>query len=82
MQSYESWVAELLMVLVLDVVDTCLFWIIHSLQYVHLMQVILSDGDLSALSNMKINLELNHLSAENDVLERFGEDPNTVSSSF
>lgn len=64
-----------------DVVDTCLFWIIHSL-YVHLMQVILSDGDLSALSNMKINLELNQLSAETDVLKRFGEDPNTVSSSF
>ena len=66
----------------IDVVDTCLFWIIHSLQYVHLIQVILSDGDLSTLSNMKINLELNQLSAETNVLERFGEDRNTVSSSF
>jgi hypothetical protein len=46
------------------------------------MQVILSDGDLSTLSNMKLNLKLNQLSAETDVLERFGEDPNTVSSSF
>jgi hypothetical protein len=65
-----------------DVVDSCPFWTIHSLQRVHLMQVILSDGDLSTLSNMKLNLKLNQLSAETDVLERFGEDPNTVSSSF
>ena len=65
-----------------DVVDSCPFWTIHSLQCVHLMQVILSDGDLSTLSNMKLNLKLNQLSAETYVLERFGEDPNTVSSSF
>ncbi|KAJ6775339.1 S-ADENOSYL-L-METHIONINE-DEPENDENT METHYLTRANSFERASE SUPERFAMILY PROTEIN [Salix purpurea] len=48
------------------------------LSHVKASQVILSDGDLSALSNMKINLELNQLSAETDVLKRFGEDPNTV----
>ena len=65
-----------------DVVDSCPFWTIHSLQFVHVMQVILSDGDLSTLSNMKLNLKLNQLGAETDVLERFGEDPNTVSSSF
>ncbi|KAJ6682951.1 S-ADENOSYL-L-METHIONINE-DEPENDENT METHYLTRANSFERASE SUPERFAMILY PROTEIN [Salix koriyanagi] len=47
------------------------------LSHVKASQVILSDGDLSALSNMKINLELNQLSAETDVLKRFGEDPNT-----
>ncbi|KAG5244873.1 branched-chain-amino-acid aminotransferase protein [Salix suchowensis] len=48
------------------------------LSHVKASQVILSDGDLSALSNMKINLELNQLSAETNVLKRFGEDPNTV----
>lgn len=47
------------------------------LSHVKASQVILSDGDLSALSNMKINLELNQLSAETDVLKRFCEDPNT-----
>lgn len=46
----------------------------------HLIQVILSDGGLSTLANMKLNLELNQLSAETDVPERFGEDPNMVRS--
>lgn len=62
-----------------DVADSCLFWAIQS-QYVHLIQVILSDGGLPTLANMKLNLELNQLSAETDVPERFGEDPNKVRS--
>lgn len=33
-------------------------------------QVILSDGDLSTLANMKSNLELNHLNAEFEMAER------------
>lgn len=46
----------------------------------HLIQVILSDGGLPTLANMKLNLELNQLSVETDVPERFGEDPNKVRS--
>ena len=41
-------------------------------------QVILSDGDLSTLANMKFNLELNHLNVEDDMLQR-NKDPNMVS---
>lgn len=33
-------------------------------------QVILSDGDLSTLANMKFNLELNHLNADFEMSER------------
>lgn len=46
------------------------------------MQVILSDGDLLTLDNMKLNLELNQLSIEPDVLEISSENLNMVSSSY
>ncbi|CAI0551105.1 unnamed protein product, partial [Linum tenue] len=36
----------------------------------HSVQVILSDGDLSTLANMKLNLGLNHTSTTMDVLEK------------
>lgn len=45
----------------------------------HLVQVMLSDGDLSSLENMKLNLGLNQLSTRVDTLER-GDDPNLVCS--
>lgn len=32
---------------------------------IFMMQVILTDGDFSTLANMKVNLELNHLSTGN-----------------
>ncbi|KAL3616914.1 hypothetical protein CASFOL_039308 [Castilleja foliolosa] len=38
------------------------------LSYVKASKVILSDGDLSTLANMKVNLELNHLSTGNHTL--------------
>ncbi|CAA0832338.1 S-adenosyl-L-methionine-dependent methyltransferases superfamily protein [Striga hermonthica] len=38
------------------------------LAYVKASKVILSDGDLSTLANMKVNLELNHLSPRNHTL--------------
>lgn len=44
-------------------------------------QVILSDGDLSTLANMKFNLELNNLNVETDMLQR-NEDTSTVSLSL
>ncbi|KAK4440153.1 putative uncharacterized protein DDB [Sesamum alatum] len=37
------------------------------LSYVKASKVILSDGDLSTLANMKVNLELNHLSTGNHI---------------
>ncbi|XP_058740571.1 uncharacterized protein LOC131612837 [Vicia villosa] len=40
-------------------------------------EVILSDGDLSTLANMKLNLELNNLNVETDGLQR-NEDTSTV----
>ncbi|XP_062002497.1 branched-chain-amino-acid aminotransferase-like protein 1 [Rosa rugosa] len=47
------------------------------LAHVKASKVILSDGDLSTLANMKLNLELNHLSVETDMSETT-EDPNMV----
>ncbi|KAI8016171.1 Protein-lysine N-methyltransferase EEF2KMT [Camellia lanceoleosa] len=41
-------------------------------------EVMLSDGDLSSLANMKLNLELNHLSVRTDLSERTIEDPDLV----
>lgn len=41
-------------------------------------QVILSDGDLSTLANMKFNLELNHLNVETD-MPQGNNDPSMVS---
>ncbi|KAL0352867.1 UNVERIFIED_CONTAM: putative uncharacterized protein DDB [Sesamum angustifolium] len=41
-----------------------------SLSYVKASKVILSDGDLSTLANMKINLELNHLSTDDLVHQK------------
>lgn len=41
------------------IVIECIDWMV--------MQVILSDGDLSTLANMKVNLELNHLSTGNHI---------------
>lgn len=44
--------------------------------------MILSDGGLSTLMNMKLNLELNNFSIETDRQERTSEDSNTVSDGF
>lgn len=40
--------------------------------------MILSDGDLSTLANMMVNLEFNHISVETNMLETT-EDPYMVS---
>lgn len=45
------------------------------------MQVILSDGDLSTLANMKLNLEKNGLNTETNLPEASIENQNVVSSS-
>nr|KYP71253.1 Protein FAM86A [Cajanus cajan] len=47
------------------------------LAHVKASKVILSDGDLSTLANMKSNLELNHLNVEADLPER-NKNPSTV----
>ncbi|XP_004305017.1 PREDICTED: branched-chain-amino-acid aminotransferase-like protein 2-like [Fragaria vesca subsp. vesca] len=47
------------------------------LAHVKASKVILSDGDLSTLANMKRNLDLNHLTVETDMSETT-EDPNMV----
>ncbi|XP_014518572.1 protein-lysine N-methyltransferase EEF2KMT isoform X1 [Vigna radiata var. radiata] len=47
------------------------------LAHVKASQVILSDGDLSTLANMKFNLELNHLNVEANMTEG-NKDPNKV----
>ena len=49
---------------------------------VHLMQVILSDGDMSTLANMKLNLELNQLRIETGAPGRSNEDQNAVSATL
>lgn len=43
------------------------------------MKVILSDGDLSTLSNMKINLDLNQIESNTDLEEEMLRDPIMVS---
>lgn len=43
------------------------------------MQVILSEGDLSSLANMKLNLELNQLNSRMDDPGSTAQDPNLVS---
>ncbi|XP_020961092.1 putative uncharacterized protein DDB_G0277003 [Arachis ipaensis] len=48
------------------------------LAHVEASKVILSDGDLSTLANMKFNLELNHLNIESD-MPQGSEDPSMVS---
>lgn len=45
----------------------------------HLMKVILSDGDFSTLSNMKINLDLNHIESNTELEEGMFGDPFVVS---
>lgn len=45
------------------------------------MQVILSEGDLSSLANMKLNLELNQLNSRMDDPGSTAQDPNLVSLS-
>ncbi|CAL5194700.1 unnamed protein product [Lathyrus oleraceus] len=47
------------------------------LAHVKASEVILTDGDLSTLANMKLNLELNNLNVETDALQR-NEDTSTV----
>ena len=47
---------------------------------VNLMQVVLSDGDLSSLTNMALNLEQNQLSASTDLSERNSQNPSLVRS--
>lgn len=46
------------------------------------MQVILSDGDLSTLGNMKSNLELNQLNAETLMPQKAFYNLNWVSNSY
>ncbi|KAI8014698.1 GDSL esterase/lipase [Camellia lanceoleosa] len=48
------------------------------LAHIKASKVMLSDGDLSSLANMKLNLELNHLSVRTDLSERTIEDPDLV----
>ena len=43
--------------------------------------MILSDGDVSTLANMKFNLELNHLNVETD-MPQGNKDPSMVSLEF
>uniref|UniRef100_A0A2N9ECW3 FAM86 N-terminal domain-containing protein n=1 Tax=Fagus sylvatica TaxID=28930 RepID=A0A2N9ECW3_FAGSY len=50
------------------------------LAHVEASKVILSDGGLSTLMNMKLNLELNNFSIETDRQERTSEDSNTYAS--
>ncbi|KAK8698130.1 hypothetical protein V6N13_114260 [Hibiscus sabdariffa] len=50
------------------------------LAHVKASKVILSDGDLSTLANMKLNLEKNQLNTEIDLLETNIENHNVVSS--
>ena len=45
---------------------------------INLIQVMLSDGDLSSLENLKRNLELNQLSPRMDLSERSTEDLDLV----
>lgn len=44
--------------------------------------MILTDGDLLTLSNMKLNLERNHLNYEDELLKQHGEAESSVSRSF
>ncbi|XP_073114168.1 uncharacterized protein [Elaeis guineensis] len=48
------------------------------LKHVGASKVILSDGDMSTLENMKLNLELNHLASETMASQRICENPNMV----
>ncbi|XP_057503568.1 protein-lysine N-methyltransferase EFM3 [Actinidia eriantha] len=48
------------------------------LAHVKASKVMLSDGDLSSLENLKRNLELNQLSTRTDLSERSTEDPDLV----
>ncbi|KAF8105490.1 hypothetical protein N665_0157s0073 [Sinapis alba] len=48
------------------------------LAHVKAKKVILTDGDLLTLSNMKLNLERNHLNYEDELLKQHGEDESTV----
>ncbi|KAK6233172.1 hypothetical protein SCA6_003245 [Theobroma cacao] len=48
------------------------------LAYVKASKVILSDGDLSTLANMKFNLEMNHINTETDLPETSTENPKLV----
>lgn len=43
-----------------------------------MVQVILSDGDLSALANMKVNLDLNHLTTNTCTIDDLGVDHSMV----
>ncbi|KAA8545076.1 hypothetical protein F0562_019825 [Nyssa sinensis] len=52
------------------------------LAHVKASKVILSDGDLSSLANMKLNLELNQLRTRTDFPERATQNPNTVQSIY
>ncbi|KAL0890785.1 hypothetical protein Bca101_014768 [Brassica carinata] len=47
------------------------------LAHVKAKKVILTDGDLLTLSNMKLNLERNHLNYEDELLKQHGEDEST-----
>ncbi|XP_026660799.1 putative uncharacterized protein DDB_G0277003 isoform X2 [Phoenix dactylifera] len=48
------------------------------LKHVGASKVILTDGDMSTLANMKLNLELNHLASETMASQRTYESPNMV----
>jgi hypothetical protein len=49
------------------------------LAHVKAKEVILTDGDLLTLSNMKLNLERNHLNYDDEFLKQPGEAQSTVS---
>ncbi|KFK26476.1 hypothetical protein AALP_AA8G254000 [Arabis alpina] len=47
------------------------------LAHVKAKKVILTDGDLLTLANMKLNLEMNHLNSDDELLKQPGETQNT-----
>ncbi|KAK6911503.1 FAM86, N-terminal, partial [Dillenia turbinata] len=48
------------------------------LSHVKASEVTLSDGDISTLANMRVNLELNHLSVNTDMSDKSIREPNSV----
>ncbi|CAI0391976.1 unnamed protein product [Linum tenue] len=57
-----------------------LVFLMSKLRSFHLLQVVLSDGDLSTLANMKLNLGLNNISTRMDALEKCDKELNLVKS--
>ncbi|XP_077240639.1 S-adenosyl-L-methionine-dependent methyltransferases superfamily protein [Tasmannia lanceolata] len=53
-----------------------------ALTHANASKIILSDGDLSSLANMKLNLEMNQLSAETKMSQRTFQYPNLVECKY